>query len=213
MIYNENIAKQLAENLLQINAIKLKPQTPFTWASGWKSPIYCDNRLTLSYPLVRNLIKEQFAACLKKHFPDAQCVSGVATAGIAHGALLADAMNLPFSYVRSAPKQHGLSNQIEGKISAGDKVVVIEDLISTGKSSLEVVQAIRSAGAEVLGMLAIFTYGFHNADEAFAEANCKLITLSDYEHLIPLAIDKKYVSENDLETLMQWRKSPDTWGK
>ncbi len=213
MIFQQNSAKQLAEYLLQINAVKLTPQTHFTWASGWKSPIYCDNRLTLSYPIVRNFIKQQFADCLQTHFPTVQAVSGVATAGIAHGALLADAANLPFSYVRSAPKQHGLSNQIEGKISAGDKVVVIEDLISTGKSSLEVVEALRSAGAEVLGMMAIFTNGFPNAGEAFAKANCKLITLSDYEHLIPIAIEKKYVQPQDLETLMQWRKAPDLWGK
>ena len=213
MIYNENTAKQLAEYLLQINAVKLTPQTPFTWASGWKSPIYCDNRLTLSYPIVRKYIKEQFAECLKKNFADATNISGVATAGIAHGALLADELGLPFSYVRSAPKQHGLSNQIEGKISAGDKVVVVEDLISTGKSSLEVVQAIRSAGAEVLGMFAIFTYGFAKADEAFAEADCKYFTLSDYEHLIPQAVAQNYVTSNDMETLLQWRNAPESWGK
>ena len=212
MINNESAAEKLAEYLLQINAIKLSPQTPFTWASGWKSPIYCDNRLTLSYPIVRQCIKAEFLAALKTQFPDAQSIAGVATAGIPHGALLADAAELPFLYVRSAPKQHGLSNQIEGKINAGDKVVVIEDLISTGKSSLEAVAALRNAGAEVLGMMAIFTYGFAKADEAFANANCKYVTLSDYHHLIKLAVAKNYVPSNQIETLQQWRKSPDTWG-
>jgi orotate phosphoribosyltransferase len=212
MINNESTAEKLAEYLLQINAIKLSPQTPFTWASGLKSPIYCDNRLTLSYPIVRQFIKQEFLAALKAHFPEAQSIAGVATAGIAHGALLADAAELPFLYVRSAPKQHGLSNQIEGKINAGDKVVVIEDLISTGKSSLEVVAALRNAGAEVLGMMAIFTYGFESANETFKNADCKFVTLSDYHHLLNFAAAKNLIATNQIETLQQWRTSPSTWG-
>jgi len=212
MINNESTAEKLAEYLLQINAIKLSPQTPFTWASGLKSPIYCDNRLTLSYPIVRQFIKQEFLAALKAHFPEAQSIAGVATAGIAHGALLADAAELPFLYVRSAPKQHGLSNQIEGKINAGDKVVLIEDLISTGKSSLEVVAALRNAGAEVLGMMAIFTYGFESANETFKNADCKFVTLSDYHHLLNFAGAKNLIATNQIETLQQWRTSPSTWG-
>jgi orotate phosphoribosyltransferase len=212
MINNSTSAEKLAEYLLQINAIKLNPQTPFTWASGWKSPIYCDNRLTLSYPIVRQFIKQEFLAALKNNFPEAKAIAGVATAGIAHGALLADAAELPFLYVRSAPKQHGLSNQIEGKITAGDKVVVIEDLISTGKSSLEVVTALRNVGAEVVGMMAIFTYGFETADAAFHTANCKYVTLSDYHHLLQVASSKNHIQPNQIETLQDWRKSPSTWG-
>jgi orotate phosphoribosyltransferase len=211
MINNSKAAEQLADYLLQINAIKLNPQTPFTWASGWKSPIYCDNRLTLSYPIVRQFIKEQFKTAMLEHFADAQAIAGVATAGIPHGALLADLMGLPFLYVRSAPKQHGLTNMIEGKLNAGDKIVVIEDLISTGKSSLEVVAALKNAGANVQGMMAIFTYGFTKADDAFANANCKLVTLSDYHHLIQLAAQKNYIQANQIDTLQQWRTSPDTW--
>jgi orotate phosphoribosyltransferase len=211
MINNSKTAEQLADYLLQINAIKLNPQTPFTWASGWKSPIYCDNRLTLSYPIVRQFIKEQFKNALLAHFADVQAIAGVATAGIPHGALLADIMGLPFLYVRSAPKQHGLTNMIEGKLNVGDKIVVIEDLISTGKSSLEVVAALKDAGADVMGMMAIFTYGFTKADDAFTDANCKLVTLSDYHHLISLAAQKNYIQSTQIDTLQQWRTSPATW--
>ncbi len=212
MIYNNDIAKSLAEYLLQINAIKLNLQTPFTWASGWKSPIYCDNRLTLSYPLCRNAIKDGFAALVKDRFPEAQLIAGVATAGIPHGALVADSLQKPFIYVRSAPKAHGLTNKIEGKLEKGDKVVVVEDLISTGKSSLEVVEAIRACGAEVVGMIAIFTYGFPVADEAFKAADCPYYTLSDYNTLIEVAVEQHKIEATQLATLQSWRENPSAWG-
>jgi orotate phosphoribosyltransferase len=211
MIYKKEIANTLAEYLLQINAIKLNLHTPFTWASGWKSPIYCDNRLTLSYPLCRTYIKEGFAALIHDHFENVNCIAGVATAGIPHGALVADAVQKPFSYVRSAPKAHGLTNKIEGKISKGDRVVVVEDLISTGKSSLEVVDALRDAGAEVIGMIAIFTYGFPVAEEAFKAANCPYYTLSNYNTLIQLAVAQQKIEANQLATLQSWRENPADW--
>jgi len=205
--------KQIARELLQINAIKLSPANPFVWASGWNSPIYCDNRKTLAYPVVRNAIRDAFCILLKEKFPDAEAVAGVATGAIAHGILVAEALNLPFAYVRSAPKNHGLTNLIEGEIKVGQKVVVIEDLISTGASSLAAVEALRKAGCEVLGMMAIFTYGFPQARFAFEEAGCTLFTLSNYEVLIPEAIEMNYIESGSLETLNEWRHSPETWNK
>ena len=209
----KSIEKQIARELLQINAIKLNPANPFVWASGWKSPIYCDNRKTLAYPAVRTAIRDAFCLLLQAKFPDADAIAGVATGAIAHGVLVADALELPFSYVRSSPKGHGLVNLIEGEIKPGQKVVVIEDLISTGASSLAAVDALRNAGCEVLGMMAIFTYGFPHSQKAFDAAGCTLHTLSNYEALIPEAVALKYIEENSLNTLAQWRKSPETWNQ
>ncbi len=207
-----NYSKKIAEYLLQIKAIKLEPSNPFTWASGWKSPIYCDNRKTLSFPEVRNYIKDQFARQLKEKYPEAEVIAGVATGAIAIGMLVADALNLPFIYIRSASKGHGLGNQIEGKYSEGDKVVVIEDLISTGGSSLAAVNALRDANCEVLGMLAIFTYGFQKSTDAFSNANCKIDTLCNYNILAEAAVEKGYVTADELETLKEWRVNPSKWG-
>ncbi|MBE6209294.1 MAG: orotate phosphoribosyltransferase [Rikenellaceae bacterium] len=203
------IAKQTAQSLLQIKAIKLSPANLFTWASGWHSPIYCDNRKILSFPETRKLVYESFATMIAEKYPEADVIAGVATGAIAHGVLVAEKMGKPFIYVRSAPKGHGLGNQIEGNLPEGAKVVVVEDLVSTGISSLSAVEALRAAGAEVLGMVAIFTYGFPIAAEAFAKANVKLDTLSNYETLIELAAAEGYVSESDLEFLGEWRKAPD----
>ena len=208
----ENSAKRTAEYLLQINAIKLQPSNPFTWASGWKSPIYCDNRKTLSFPKVRSFIRDSFAALITELYPDADLVAGVATGAIAHGALAADKLGKPFIYVRSEAKEHGLGNQIEGYFVKGQKVVVIEDLISTGGSSLNAVRALRNAGCEVLGMIAIFTYEFRKATDGFATENCKLNTLSNYSTLIETAVRTGYVTESDVETLKKWRENPSVWG-
>ena len=209
----KSIEKQVARELLQINAIKLNPANPFVWASGWNSPIYCDNRKTLAYPAVRNVIRDAFCQLLREKFPNADSIAGVATGAIAHGVLVAEALNLPFSYVRSAPKSHGLTNLIEGEIKPGQKVVVVEDLISTGASSLAAVEALRNAGCEVLGMMAIFTYGFPHSRLAFEEAGCSLYTLSNYEVLIPEAVEMNYIEAGSLETLGKWRQSPETWNK
>ena len=206
-----NTSAIVAGKLLDIKAIKLQPQKPFTWASGWKSPIYCDNRKALSYPDARSYIKQEFAELARKDFADADVVAGVATGAIAQGALVADLLGKPFVYVRSAPKDHGLANLIEGDLKAGQKVLVIEDLISTGGSSLKAVGALREAGAEVLGMLAIFTYGFETARNAFAEAGVRLTTLSNYDDLIAEAVARGYVSQEDIAALRQWRLSPSTW--
>lgn len=203
--------KQFAEKLLQIKALQINTQTPFKWASGWNSPVYCDNRKVLSYPFVRDFVKSELANMVLEHFPEAEAVAGVATAGIAHGALAADLMKLPFLYVRSKPKEHGMGNQIEGVLQAGAKVVVVEDLISTGKSSLEVVEVLRAHGAEVLGMVGLFTYGFPAADEAFAKAGLPLYTISNYTALMELAEDLKIVSPEQREKLAEWRTSPSTW--
>ncbi|MFC2136867.1 orotate phosphoribosyltransferase [Bacteroidota bacterium] len=208
-----NIKKQIANNLIQIKAIKLEPANPFTWASGWKSPIYCDNRKTLSYPELRTLIKNEFVSLIKEKFPKVEVIAGVATGAIAQGALVAESMGLPFIYVRSKPKGHGLENMIEGDLKDGQKVVVVEDLISTGKSSLKAVEAIRFAGAEVLGLVAIFTYNFQLAEDSFTNLSCEYHTLSDYNSMIEEAVDMKYINESQVETLKNWRKSPDTWGK
>jgi len=206
-----SIEKEIAGSLLQIKAIKLNPATPFTWASGWNSPIYCDNRKILSYPEVRKQVYEAFAEVIAARYPEAEVIAGVATGAIAHGVLAAEKMGKPFIYVRSAPKSHGLANQVEGEVKPGAKVVVIEDLVSTGGSSLNAVQALRDAGVEVLGMVAIFTYGFPKAEENFRQNNVALDTLSNYNAMIGLAIEQGYVQPSDLETLKEWRESPDTW--
>jgi len=208
----ENNAKKIAEYLLQIKAIKLQPSNPFTWASGWKSPIYCDNRKTLSFPEVRSYIRDSFAWLIRELYPDAGMIAGVATGAISHGALAADKLDLPFIYVRSGAKEHGLGNQIEGYYENGQKVVVVEDLISTGGSSLNAVKALREAGCEVLGMAAIFTYEFKKASDGFAAENCKLNTLCNYTVLIDTAVKTGYVTESDVETLKKWRTDPSVWG-
>jgi orotate phosphoribosyltransferase len=208
----ENISKKIAEYLLQIKAIKLQPSNPFTWASGWKSPIYCDNRKTLSFPEVRGFIRDSFASRVISLYPDVQLIAGVATGAIAHGALAAEKMGLPFIYVRSEAKGHGLGNQIEGYYEKGQKVVVIEDLISTGGSSLNAVKALREAGCEVLGMVAIFTYGFQKATDGFIAENCKLDTLSNYNDLIECAVESGYIGKAETETLKKWRTDPSVWG-
>ncbi len=208
----EKSAKKIAEYLLQIKAIKLQPSNPFTWASGWKSPIYCDNRKTLSFPEVRSYIRDSFAQLINELYPDVELIAGVATGAISHGALVADKMELPFIYVRSEAKEHGLGNQIEGFYQKGQKVVVVEDLISTGGSSLNAVKALREAGCEVLGMVGIFTYEFKKAADGFASAGCRLDTLCNYSVLIETAVRSGYVTEADLETLKEWRQDPSVWG-
>ncbi|PWE01161.1 orotate phosphoribosyltransferase [Marinilabilia rubra] len=203
----------IALQLLQIKAIKLQPANPFTWASGWTSPIYCDNRKTLSYPEVRNFIKIQFARRLMERWPEVDVVAGVATGAIAQGAMVADVLGKPFVYVRSSPKGHGLENLIEGDLKPGQKVVVVEDLISTGGSSLKAVEALRNNGADVLGMLAIFTYGFKVAEDNFTNAGVENETLSDYQTLIKVAAEGGYVSSDDLSELSNWREDPANWKK
>lgn len=208
----EKISEIIAKQLLQIKAIKLQPANPFVWASGWNSPIYCDNRKALSFVDVRNFIKGEFARMAREKYPEAEVVAGVATGAIAQGALVADLLGKPFVYVRSAPKGHGLENLIEGDIRPGQKVLVIEDLISTGGSSLKAVEALRSAGCEVVGMLAIFSYGFPVAADAFAQAGVELTTLSNYQDLIGVAVAGGYVTSKDIATLQEWRKDPASWG-
>ncbi len=209
----DNYKKDFAKRLLDIKAIKLQPDAPFTWASGWKSPIYCDNRKTLSYPDLRSFVKQGLVNVIKERFANANAVAGVATGAIAQGALVADALNLPFCYVRSKPKDHGMGNLIEGTLPASSKVVVVEDLISTGGSSLQAVDALRQAGFEVVGMVAGFTYGFAIAAEAFRKSGVELVTLSDYEHLVEVARETGYVKEGDMETLREWREAPAEWLK
>jgi len=211
MIFNKDTAQKTAELLLQINAIKLNPKNPFTWASGWKSPIYCDNRITLSFPPIRNYIREEFSKNLEKQFGKPDVIAGVATGAIGIGMLVAEYMGLPFVYVRPEAKKHGRQNQIEGFLQKGQNVVVVEDLISTGNSSLMAVEALKEAGANVKGMVAIFTYGFDIATENFKKANVDLLTLSNYENLLDLAVAKKYITEEEQETLKVWSKSPSTW--
>lgn len=206
-------SKVIANKLLQINAIKLNPASPFTWASGWKSPIYCDNRKTLSFPEVRNAICEGFVKAIKEKYPQVEVIAGVATGAIAHGMLVADRLDLPFIYVRSAPKSHGLANQIEGDYKIGQRVVVIEDLISTGMSSLAAVDALRDAGCQVLGLLAIFSYQFDQAVNSFAQANVEFSTLSNYSVLIEAALEQGKISKAELELLKDWRQNPQEWGK
>ncbi len=209
----DDTANRTAEYLLQIKAIKLQPAKPFTWASGWRSPIYCDNRMTLSFPAVRGFIRDAFADRVRQLYPDAGLIAGVATGAIAHGALVADSLQLPFIYVRSGAKDHGLGNQIEGYYEKGQKVVVIEDLISTGGSSLGAVRVLREAGCDVLGMIAIFTYGFSKATDAFAAEGCRLDTLSNYNVLVDMAAASGYITQGDVETLKEWRREPSVWGK
>jgi len=208
----ENLEKKIAQSLLQIKAIKLQPANHFTWASGWKSPIYCDNRKTLSYPEIRDLLKQSFAKLIEQKYGKPEFIAGVATGAIAIGALVADFMGVPFVYVRPKPKEHGLGNMIEGEVPKGKKVIVIEDLISTGKSSLKAVEALREANVEVLGMLAIFTYEFQTAKDNFKDANVELTTLSNYSALIQQALNSGYIEQSDLETLKQWRIDPGNWG-
>ncbi|MBD5191995.1 MAG: orotate phosphoribosyltransferase [Bacteroidales bacterium] len=207
----KQLAQLLAEKLLSIKAVKLQPLNPFTWASGWNSPIYTDNRKTLSYPEIRSLIKVELSRLILENFRDVDAVAGVATGAIAAGALVADTLNLPYVYVRSTPKDHGLENLIEGNLKPGQKVIVIEDLVSTGKSSLKAVEAIRAAGCEVVGMLAIFTYGFPIATERFKEAGVELITLTNYNAMIETAIKIGDIHPDDEETLKEWREDPETW--
>lgn len=208
-----SVEKAIAQSLLKIKAVKLSPNEPFTWASGWNSPIYCDNRVTLSYPEIRRQIYQSFAQLIAEKYPEAELIAGVATGAIAHGVLVAEEMQKPFIYVRSAPKGHGLGNQIEGQYTKGQKVVVVEDLISTGGSSLSAVEALRQAGVEVLGMVAIFTYGFKTAEDNFANANVKVDTLSSYNALIESALESGYVKEDQLTDLKEWRIAPDKWRK
>lgn len=207
----KDLDRLLAENLLKISAIKLQPDIPFTWASGWNSPIYTDNRKTLSYPAVRTFIKIEMCRLIMEHFGTPDAIAGVATGAIAMGALVADSLGLPYVYVRSTPKDHGLENLIEGNLKPGQKVVVIEDLISTGGSSLKAVEAIRAAGCEVVGMAAIFTYGFPVAVNAFKDAGVDLITLSNYNAMLDAALESKFIRAEDLETLKEWRKDPANW--
>lgn len=206
-----DIKKTIARELLQIKAIKLSPANPFTWASGWKSPIYCDNRKILSYPKTRDIVKNAFADKIKELYGIPDVIAGVATGAIAHGVLVAELLKIPFVYVRSSSKQHGLTNQIEGELKAGQKVVVIEDLVSTGGSSLKAVEALQKADARVLGMLAIFSYGFDVAEENFIKANCKLDTLTDYFTLIEMAAERDYIQPEEIKTLQVWRKKPENW--
>ncbi|MBC1472170.1 orotate phosphoribosyltransferase [Listeria seeligeri] len=205
--------KQVAEQLLEIKAVFLKPNDPFTWASGIKSPIYCDNRLTLGFPKVRQFIAAALAEKIKENFGDVDVIAGTATAGIPHAAWVSDLLDFPMVYVRSKAKEHGKGNQIEGPISKGQKVVVIEDLISTGGSSLKAVEALEEAGAEVLGIAAIFTYGLNKGKKLLDEADTKLVTLTNYDELIEVALTKNYVSKEDMQTLKEWKQNPEAWGK
>jgi orotate phosphoribosyltransferase len=211
MILNKDTAKKTAELLLKVKAIKLNPNEPFNWASGWKSPIYCDNRVTLSYPPVRVFLKQEIAKIVEKEFGKPDVIAGVATGAIAIGILVAQELGVPFVYVRPEPKKHGRKNQIEGHLQSGQNVVVIEDLISTGNSSLNAVDALKEAGAVVKGMVAIFSYGFDIATENFKNKNIDLSTLSNYENLLEQALESNYISEKELTTLHEWRKDPSTW--
>ncbi|WP_300660232.1 orotate phosphoribosyltransferase [Fluviicola sp.] len=211
MILNKDRALKVAEFLLQIKAVKLQPNSPFTWASGWKSPIYCDNRITLSFPAIRTYIRQGYADAILEHFGKPDIIAGVATGGIAQGALVAQELGIPFVYVRSSAKGHGLGNMIEGHFEKGQRVVVIEDLISTGGSSLQAVQALRGAGLEVRGLVAIFTYGFDISIKNFANAECPFVTLTDYDHLIDQALKSDYVTMGDVNSLREWKINPDNW--
>jgi orotate phosphoribosyltransferase len=212
MLYNSDTASQLAEFLLQIKAIKLQPTKPFIWASGWKSPIYCDNRLTLSYPKVRTFIRQQLTKAITENFELPDVIAGVATGGIAHGALVAQELGLPFVYIRSSAKGHGMENLIEGKIEAGQTVVVVEDLISTGQSSLKAVKSLRESGCIVKGLVSIFDYGFDLAVNNFKEEKCPFYSLSDYDSLLDQALKNEYISADEIEPLRTWRSHPESWG-
>ena len=207
-----DIKKQFAQKLMDIKAIKLQPNEPFTWASGWKSPIYTDNRKTLGHPSLRSFVKLELCHVIQENFPEADAVAGVATGAIAQGALVAEELGLPYCYVRPKPKDHGMGNQVEGEIKKGSKVIVVEDLISTGGSSLKAVAALREYGVEVIGMVASFTYGFPVAEEAFHEAGVKLITLSDYNAVVEQAAETGYIKEEEKAVLAEWRKDPSVWG-
>lgn len=209
----ENLKKVFAGKLLGIKAIKLQPNDPFTWASGWKSPFYCDNRKTLSFHDVRSFVKLELVHAILENFPEATAVAGVATGAIAQGMLVAEELALPYAYVRPKPKDHGMKNQIEGELPEGSKVVVVEDLISTGGSSLKAVAALREAGFEVVGMVASYTYGFPVAEKAFKEAGVKLVTLTDYDNVVEKALETGYISQDDVPMLGEWRKDPENWKK
>lgn len=208
-----NLQKIFAEKLLNVKAIKLQPEQPFTWASGWKSPFYCDNRKTLAFPALRSFVKLELSRIVAEKYPEAEAVAGVATGAIAQGALVADALSLPFAYVRSKPKDHGMANLIEGDLQPGMKVVVIEDLISTGGSSLKAVEALRAHGCEVVGMVASYTYGFPVAEEAFAKAGVELTTLTNYEAVVETALQTGYIETKHVDLLHQWRANPAEWGR
>lgn len=207
----ETTALEIASKLLEIEAIKINHKTPFTWSSGWKSPVYCDNRLALSYPEIRTYIKENMANAIKLNYPNVECIAGVATAGIPQGALVADVLGLPFVYVRPKPKDHGMGNLIEGKIRKGQRAVLVEDLISTGGSSLKAAQAMKDAGFKVIGMVAIFTYGFETAEKSFEDAKIQLVCLSDFNHLLQHAVKNNYLDENQLIYVKSWRLDPANW--
>ena len=213
MILNNDKALKVAEFLLQIKAVKLQPNAPFKWASGWNSPIYCDNRITLSYPNIRTFIRQSYSEAILEGFGKPDVIAGVATGGIPQGALVAQELGLPFIYIRSTAKEHGMGNQIEGHFEKGQKVVVIEDLISTGGSSIKAIEALKDAGLDVKGLIATFTYGFKVADENFAKVNCPYITLSNYDFLIEEALNKAYINENDLLSLREWKDQPENWKK
>lgn len=213
MNINSEVAEKIAESLLQIKAIKLQPQNPFTWASGWKSPIYCDNRISLSHPAIRTYIRQKLAEVVQNEFGSVEMISGVATAGIPQGVLVAQDLGLPFTYVRSSSKDHGRQNQIEGEIVSGQRVVVVEDLISTGKSSLKAVEALREAGCNVVGLVSIFTYGFEEAANNFAAAKCEAISLCDFDTLIEVAAKYNYIHKDEIELLQDWRVDPASWGE
>ncbi|HUI32318.1 MAG TPA: orotate phosphoribosyltransferase [Dysgonamonadaceae bacterium] len=209
----DTLEKITAKKLLKIKAVKLQPSNPFTWASGWKSPIYCDNRKLMSYPDIRNFLKIQFGRIILEKYPNVEAIAGVATGAIAPGAIVADLLGLPFVYIRATPKGHGLENLIEGDLRPKQKVVVVEDLVSTGKSSLKAVEAIRKDGAEVIGMVSIFTYGFPIATQNMQEANVELTSLSNYDAILEEALSSEYIDESELQTLQDWRENPDTWGQ
>jgi len=211
MVYDKDSALRIAGELLRIQAVKLQPKAPFTWASGWKSHIYCDNRKTLSFPTVRTYIRQRFSELIEKEFGKPDVIAGIATGGIPQGVLVAQELGLPFIYVRSNVKDHGLGNLIEGTYEAGQNVIVVEDLISTGGSSLQGVQALKDAGLKVKGLIAIFSYGFETADEAFEKAECPYVVLSDYDHLIEQAVNLEYIKEDELDQLKKWRELPSTW--
>jgi orotate phosphoribosyltransferase len=205
--------QRIAEKLLQIKAVKLQPQQPFTWASGWKSPIYCDNRKILSYPNIRDFVKSELSNLVFTEFPEAEVIAGVATAGIPHGALVADLLKMPFIYVRSKPKAHGMGNQIEGHLEDGKKVLVIEDLISTGKSSMEAIVALKEAGAKIEGLCSVFNYGFDAAKNLFEKENITVQSLSNYNALLEVALAQKVIDASEMEVLQTWRENPGVWGK
>lgn len=211
MNMNNETALKTAEFLLQAKAIKLNKKNPFKWASGWDSPIYCDNRKTLSYPKIRTFLRQKFVECIQEHYGEVDVIAGVATGGIALGALVAQEMELPFVYVRASSKGHGLQNKIEGVVEKGQRVVVVEDLISTGNSSLKAVEALREVGCQIAGMVAIFSYGFEKAKENFKQHKCELITLSDYDHLINVAFETGYILKEDINSLKKWRENPSEW--